>query len=132
MALPNISIDDIFPIVKQTMLDAYKVDSILLQYPYSGFDRLDMGMRRMAWGTNYSTSLPIFSLTDESPYQIIALESSLAFYNVIARVSESQKPDLIAFMPFLTEPISSTKINKIVKENAATFLLRNRIVSSMS
>lgn len=117
MALPHISIDDIFPIVKQTMLDAYKVDSILLQYPYSGFDRLDMGMRRMAWGTNYSTSLPIFSLTDESPYQIIALESSLAFYNVIARVSESQKPDLIAFMPFLTEPISSTKINKIVKEN---------------
>lgn len=117
MALPDIPIDVFFPIIKQAMLDAYKVDSVLLQPPYSGFERLDMGMRRMAWGTNYSTSLPIFSLTDDAPYQIIALESSLGFYNVIARVSESQKPDLIAFIPFLTEPISSSKINKIMKEN---------------
>lgn len=117
MALPNISIDDIFPIIKQTILDAYKVDSVLLRSPYSGFERLDMGMRRMAWGKNYSTSLPIFSLDGDSPYQIVVLESSLAFYNVIARVSGGQEPDLIAFMPFLTEPISSANINKIMKKN---------------
>lgn len=117
MALPNIPIDDIFPIIKQTIQDAYKVDSVLLQHPYSGFERLDMGMRKMAWGTNYSTTLPIFSLDGDSPYQIVILESSLGFYNVIARVSESQNPDLIAFMPFLSEPISSADINKIIKKN---------------
>ena len=47
MALPKISVTDFFPIIKQTMLDAYKVDSILMQYPYSGFERLDMGIRKM-------------------------------------------------------------------------------------
>ena len=116
MALPDISLDYFFPIIRQTMLDAYKVDSILLQPPYSGFDRLDMGMRRMAWG-EYATTPHIFSLTEDSPYQIVVLESSLAFYNVIVRVSEGPKPDMIAFMPFLTEPLSSANINKIMKEN---------------
>lgn len=116
MALPEISLNDFFPIIKQTMLDTYKVDSLLLQPPYSGFERLDMGMRRMAWG-EYTTTPHIFSLTEDSPYQIVVLESSLAFYNVVVRVSEGQEPDLIAFMPFLTEPLSPANINRIMKEN---------------
>ena len=116
MALPKISVTDFFPIIKQTMLDAYKVDSILMQYPYSGFERLDMGIRKMVWGS-YSTTTPIFSLSEEAPYQILVLESSLAFYNIIVYVSDEKNPDMIAFMPFLTEPLSSAGVSKIMKEN---------------
>lgn len=116
MALPSIPVNDFFPIIRQTLLDTYKVDSLLMQYPYSDFERLDMGLRKMVWGT-YPMSTPIFSLSKESPYQILVLESMLGFHNVLVTVSEDENPDLIAFMPFRTEPITVSGINKIMKEN---------------
>ena len=33
MALPYISVEDCFPVIRQTILDAYKVDSFLMHYP---------------------------------------------------------------------------------------------------
>ena len=51
MALPYISVEDCFPVIRQTILDTYKVDSFLMHYPYSDLERLDMGLRKMVWGT---------------------------------------------------------------------------------
>lgn len=47
MALPYISVEDCFPVIRQTILDTYKVDSFLMHYPYSDLERLDMGLRKM-------------------------------------------------------------------------------------
>ena len=59
MALPYISVEDCFPVIRQTILDAYKVDSFLMHYPYSDLERLDMGLRKMVWGTysQYTSSM---------------------------------------------------------------------------
>ncbi len=119
MPLPAISIDDFFPIIRQTILDTYKVDSFLMRAPYSGFERLDMGLRKMVWGT-YSTAAPIFSLPndpDASPYQIIVLESVLGFYNMIIELTDEAEPDIIAFMPFRLEPVTMAALGRIIKEN---------------
>lgn len=71
MALPYISVEDCFPVIRQTILDTYKVDSFLMHYPYSDLERLDMGLRKMVWGT-YSTNSAIFSLSPEQDaWQII-------------------------------------------------------------
>ena len=42
MALPYISVEDCFPVIRQTILDTYKVDSFLMHYPYSDLERLDI------------------------------------------------------------------------------------------
>lgn len=108
---------DFFPLVKQMLADAYRLDSMLLQAPYTELERLDLGLRKMVWGT-YSTNTPIFSISENSPYQIMVLESSLGFYNIIASISTDEHPDFIGIMPFRSEPISKAAINKIMKENS--------------
>lgn len=106
-----ISVEDCFPVIRQTILDTYKVDSFLMHYPYSDLERLDMGLRKMVWGT-YSTNSAIFSLSPEQDaWQIIVLKSVLGFYNLIITVTNEEHPDMFGFMPFRTEPatpLSST------------------------
>lgn len=117
MALPYISVEDCFPVIRQTILDAYKVDSFLMHYPYSDLERLDMGLRKMVWGT-YSTNSAIFSLSPEQDaWQIIVLKSVLGFYNLIITVTNEEHPDMFGFMPFRTEPATPAVINRIMKEN---------------
>ena len=117
MALPYISVEDCFPVIRQTILDTYKVDSFLMHYPYSDLERLDMGLRKMVWGT-YSTNSAIFSLSPEQDaWQIIVLKSVLGFYNLIITVTSEEHPDMFGFMPFRTEPATPAVINRIMKEN---------------
>ena len=117
MALPYISVEDCFPIVRQTILDTYKIDSFLMNYPYSDLERLDMGLRKMVWGT-YSTNSAIFSLSPEQDaWQIIILKSVLGFYNLIITVTNEEHPTMFGFMPFRTEPATPPVINRIMREN---------------
>ncbi len=117
MALPYISVEDCFPIVRQTILDTYKIDSFLMNYPYSDLERLDMGLRKMVWGT-YSTNSAIFSLSPEQDaWQIIVLKSVLGFYNLIITVTNEEHPTMFGFMPFRTEPATPPVINRIMREN---------------
>ena len=117
MALPHISVEDCFPIVRQTILDTYKIDSFLMNYPYSDLERLDMGLRKMVWGT-YSTNSAIFSLSPEQDaWQIIILKSVLGFYNLIITVTNEEHPTMFGFMPFRTEPATPPVISRIMREN---------------
>lgn len=116
MALENISVEEFYPVIRQTLIDVYGIDSFFMRAPYSDFERLDLGLRKMVWGT-YKTNAPVFSLSEESPYSMVVLESSLGFYNLIATLSSDEKPDIICLMPFRTESISATGVNKIMKDN---------------
>ena len=64
MALPYISVEDCFPVIRQTILDAYKVDSFLMHYPYSDLERLDMGFAK--WSGEPTPQTPPFSLCHQS------------------------------------------------------------------
>ena len=70
----------------------------------------------MVWG-NYKTNSPLFSLFGSSPYQIIVLQSSLGFYNVIVSLTTDAEPDILGIMPFLAEPINQVTINRLIREN---------------
>lgn len=116
MALADVPIREFFPVLQQILLDAFRIESFLMEPPYLDFERFDRGIRKMIWG-NYSTGSPIISLSAKSPYQIIVFESSLGFYN-IAFTLDDQDPALLGcLMPFRTESITQPGILRIMSEN---------------
>lgn len=116
MTFENMNTDDFFPLLQQTLSDTFKIDSYLMHAPYQNFEKMDMGLRRMVWG-NYKTNSPLFSLFGSSPYQIIVLQSSLVFYNVIVSLTTDAEPDILGIMPFLAEPINQVTINRLIRDN---------------
>lgn len=122
MSLPALSLEDAYPVIHQTMLDAYRIDSMLNRYPYSDFTEMDLGIRRLVWGT-YSTTSPIFQLdntADRTPCQLLVIRSNLDFYNLIAMVPNAENedyPDLLCFMPVRTAPASTSIVRRIMREN---------------
>lgn len=116
----DLAISDFFPLVRQTLLDTYKVDALLIHPPYDNFEKLDLGLRKMVWGT-YSTNAPIFTLSDsDTTYEVIVLESALGFYNVITSLDATENPSMLGIAPFRTEPITQAGVNKIMKENGVS------------
>lgn len=122
MPLPVLSLEDAYPIIHQTMLDAYRLDSMLNRYPYSDFTEMDMGIRRLVWGS-YSTTSPIFQLdgnTAHPSYELLVIRSNLDFYNLIAVIPNPDNedyPDLVCFMPVRTTPASTSTVRRIMREN---------------
>ena len=116
MTFENMNTDDFFPLLQQTLSDTFKIDSYLMHAPYHDFEKMDMGLRRMVWG-DYKTNSPLFSLSGESPYQIIVLQSSLGFYNVVVSLTTDTEPDILGIMPFLAEPINQVAINRLIRDN---------------
>lgn len=117
MGLPELTPKELFPILKQMVLDTYKVESYYFSAPYDNFDILDMGFRKMIWGTYSTNSDLFFSMMEDHPYQIVIVESSLHFHNIIILFGQDSSPDFISFGPFCTETASATTISKIMKDN---------------
>ena len=116
MALPYISVEDCFPVIRQTILDTYKVDSFLMHYPYSDLERLDMGLRKMVWGT-YSTNSAIFSLSPrQDAWQIIVLKkcSGLLQSDYHSYKRGASRYVWLHAVPYRT--CNSAVINRIMKE----------------
>ncbi len=112
----DIKPEDFFPIVQQTLQDAFGLESFLMNPPYSEFDRFDRGLRKMIWGT-YSTSGPVFSLSGTNRYEIIVLESTLDFYNIAITLDETDSPALGCILPFRTETLSQSGFLRIIRSN---------------
>lgn len=117
MSLENIRLEDFFPVIRQTIQDAFKTNSFLFSYPYENVDEVDMGFRKMVWSDHYNVKPSFFSEgSDEGPH-LVVIESSLRFYNVVALLEQKEHPDFICFGPFCDKEITSSLISKIVKEN---------------
>ncbi len=116
MAENRMKTEEFYPFVKQILSDTFKVTAFLMQPPYRDFEEMDMGLRRMVWG-EYATSKPIFSLGQAADYEIVVIESSLGFYNVLAVLKGEGEPDLIGILPFRSEPIERSIIQQIMKDN---------------
>lgn len=56
MTFENMNTDDFFPLLQQTLSDTFKIDSYLMHAPYQNFEKMDMGLRRMVWGTTKRTA----------------------------------------------------------------------------
>ncbi len=112
-----------FPLIHQALLDAYKVEAHLLLPPYYGEDiaeAFDLGIRKLVWGDNYSTNVSgVFNLSDEKKNQntITCIKSQLGFYNIGISTEGIDSPMVMALTPFLTEPMSPSRLNRIIQEN---------------
>lgn len=116
MTLTDVSIREFFPVLQQILLDAFSIESFLMEPPYLDFERFDRGIRKMIWG-NYSTGSPIVSLSSTSPYRIIVIESSLGFYNIVFTLDANDPPLFGCLMPFRTEAITQPGILRIMSDN---------------
>lgn len=116
MARIHLSVKEFFPIIQQILLDAFDMESFLMEPPYLDYERFDRGIRKMIWGS-YSTDGPIFSLDSNFPYQIVVLESSLGFYNIAFTLDDQVSPLLGGVMPFRTEAITQAGILRIMSKN---------------
>ena len=109
MGLSDLSIREFFPLLQQVLADTFNIESFLMEPPYLNYERFDRGLRKMIWG-DYSTESPLLSLSADSPYQILVLESSLGFYNLVFTVDHRNPPLLGGVMPFRTEAITQSAI----------------------
>ena len=102
--------------LQQVLADTFNIESFLMEPPYLNYERFDRGLRKMIWG-DYSTGSPILSLSAESPYQILVLESSLGFYNLAFTLDRRDPPLLGGLMPFRTEAITQSAILRLMNDN---------------
>lgn len=116
MGLSDLSIQEFFPVLQQVLADTFNIESFLMEPPYLNYERFDRGLRKMIWG-DYSTGSPILSLSAESPYQILVLESSLGFYNLAFTLDRRDPPLLGGLMPFRTEAITQSAILRLMNDN---------------
>ena len=116
MGLSDLSIREFFPLLQQVLADTFNIESFLMEPPYLNYERFDRGLRKMIWG-DYSTESPLLSLSPDSPYQILVLESSLGFYNLVFTVDHRNPPLLGGVMPFRTEAITQSAILRLMNVN---------------
>ena len=116
MGLSDLSIREFFPLLQQVLADTFNIESFLMEPPYLNYERFDRGLRKMIWG-DYSTGSPLLSLSADSPYQILVLESSLGFYNLVFTVDHRNPPLLGGVMPFRTEAITQSAILRLMNVN---------------
>ena len=116
MGLSDLSIREFFPLLQQILADTFNIESFLMEPPYLNYERFDRGLRKMIWG-DYSTESPLLSLSADSPYQILVLESSLGFYNLVFTVDSRNPPLLGGVMPFRTEAITQSAILRLMNVN---------------
>ena len=107
--------EDCFPVI-MVILNAYKVDSFLMHYPYSDLGSWTWAWER--WSETYSTNSAIFSLSPgQDAWQIIVLQKCSGLLQSGYPSYKRGASRYVWFMPFRTEPATPAVINRIMKEN---------------
>ena len=114
--LTDLSPDEYFPVIRQALLDAYKVDLFNMKPPYENADAVDGGIRRLVWG-NYPLSAPIFSLDEISGFRILSVESKLGFSHLVFSLSAEHDPPILCTSAFMEAPMTRMDVNRIMKHN---------------
>lgn len=108
-------IREFFPLIRQNIRDVYNADCHLLEAPFTDFNVIDRGFRKMVWG-NYNTDVSDFFNPTES--KIVVIKSTLRFVNVLAIfASESGFDKLISIGPFREEEVTSAFMEEVVTDN---------------
>ncbi len=116
----GIVIENCYRLLQNVLQEAFRMPTLLFQYPYRNIEKIDQGMRAVAW-TNYSDDDILRRFTEsEQKYRILIIKSNLGFYNIMIIFGGSKKPDFISIGPFREEEISANYFTQILKESGAS------------
>ena len=106
-----------YELLKNVLLDAFKVPTVLFTPPYKDITKIDQGMRAAVW-TNYNDQNTKIHFSDSSKqYRMFIVKSNLGFYNILAIFGSGTKPDFISVGPFRDEELSPGYFTHILKES---------------
>lgn len=113
----NKTLTDCLKLLKDVLLDAFKVSVIFLTPPYEDIAKIDMGMRAAVW-TNYTDdNTKMHFLRNQQQSRILIVKSNLGFYNVLIIFEADTFPDFISIGPFRDEELSPNYFAQILKES---------------
>ena len=114
--LTDLSPDEYFPVIRQALLDAYKLDLFFMRPPYENITAVDGGIRQLVWGS-YPITAPVFSLNEISGFRILHVKSKLGFSHMVFSLSVEQTPTILCTSSFKETPITRIDVNRIMKHN---------------
>lgn len=114
---PDISIlQKCYELLKAVLMDAFRVEVLMLSYPYDNLRQIDHGIRAMVWGDYNDDNSRHALMTSNETHQLFVIKSNLGFYNVLAYISGGEHPKFISVGPFRDEELSADYYTQIIKE----------------
>lgn len=105
-----------YELLKDVLLHAFNISSAYFTPPYEDIKKIDMGIRAAVW-KNYSDENSATLLFDTAcPYRLLIIKSNLGFYNILATLATSERPDFISIGPFRNHELSANYFTQILKE----------------
>ncbi len=110
-------IESAFGLLKAVLQEAFRLQTVLLTYPYEDMNKTDFGLRAMVW-ENYNDGKSKIHFTEATnPYRLFVVRSNLGFYNILIFLNKEEHPDFISVGPFRDEEISADYFAQILKES---------------
>ncbi len=111
------TIRNCYELLKNILLDAFKVPTMFFTPPYADITKIDQGMRAAVW-TNYNDQNTKIHFSDTTcEYRMLIIKSNLGFYNILAIFGSGTKPDFVSVGPFRDEELSPGYFTNILKES---------------
>lgn len=110
-------IESAFRLLKSVLQEAFRVQTVLLSYPYEDLNKTDFGLRAMVWENYNDENAQISFEEHEAPYRLLVVRSNLGFYNILLFFDKEAHPDFISVGPFRDEEISADYFTQILKES---------------
>lgn len=105
-----------YELLKNVLQDAFDVPAYYFTPPYENIEKIDGGMRSFVW-TNYNDQNTKVQLSDiSSKYRLMIIKSKLGFYNILAFLGNTNKPDFIAIGPFRNDELTPDYFVQIMKD----------------
>lgn len=105
-----------YELLKAVLMDAFRVEVLMLSYPYDNLRQIDHGIRAMVWGDYSDDNSRHALMTTNETHQLFIIKSNLGFYNVLAYISGGEHPEFISVGPFRDEELSADYYTQIIKE----------------
>lgn len=103
-------------LLQDVLMDAFRTEVLLFEYPYQDLARIDQGFRAMVWKDYDEESNRIKLSEQPDRYRLFVIKSNLGFYNVLAFFGTQDQPDFISVGPFRDEALSANYYTRILKE----------------
>lgn len=110
-------IDSCYRLLQNVLVEAFQLPTILFTPPYQDIQKIDLGLRALAW-TNFHNedTKHVFSNRNKE-YRILNVKSNLGFYNVLVLFDSEERPDFISIGPFRDEELSPNYFTQILKDS---------------
>lgn len=107
---------ELFSLLRNILIDAFRIESHLFTYPYDDLKKIDHGIRSMVWPDYTGKNMYPISAKQSPDRRLVVSRSNLGFYNIIVFLTLKKSPDFVSIGPFRAEELSADYFPQILKE----------------